>query len=142
MKNAQSGLTLLEVLVSIAIFGMLSIAILGVYPHIFKTNGQTRDDQVVTIQAKRYLEKVQINYGDLIAYNKAASAGTPKKELSALVLPALPASSEVNGYTCGATTTNKQTTSSGTVLILRVELKCTRTNAPQQKFWIDLGRPA
>ncbi|SEJ44765.1 prepilin-type N-terminal cleavage/methylation domain-containing protein [Deinococcus reticulitermitis] len=140
MKNAHSGLTLLEVLVSIAIFGMLSIAILGVYPNIFKTNGQTRDDQVVTIQAKRYLEQVQKNHADLVEKNKD-KAVVPKKELSDLVLPGVPAKAEVNNYTCAATTADKLKDTAGKVLILRVELKCTRTSAPELKFWIDLGQP-
>lgn len=130
MRAPTWGLTLIEVLVAIALFAIVSVAALALFPTVFRVNGQTQADQAVTMAAKKFMEQVQVLYSTRTGFD----AGT---------LPSAPASS-LGGYTCAAPTATAQAQNSGVApltLIKRVSLTCTRTNEPPLTFSLDLGRP-
>ncbi|WP_034385477.1 prepilin-type N-terminal cleavage/methylation domain-containing protein [Deinococcus sp. YIM 77859] len=132
MNKRQQGLTLIEVLVAITIFAIVSVAVLAMFPTIFKLNSQTRADQAVTIGAKQYLEGIRSSFSTTVSFDAAATAS----------LPAAPSGSSVNSYSCERTVTNVQTSSTGTVIIKRVTLTCTHTSQPTRTFILDFGRPS
>lgn len=148
MKAARSsGLTLVEVLVSIAIFTVLSVAVLGSLPGILKVNRQTREDQGVTVPAKAYLENVRSTFNDPVetidpVTGKSTTAGQTNFDNG--TLPALPDSTKMNGYTCTSTPSNQVTTPAETgsvVTVKRITLACTKTSSPTQTFVADYERP-
>lgn len=127
----QSGLTLIEVLIALAIFAVVAAVVLAMFPTIFKVNGQTRADQAVTIGAKAFMEKVR-------------AAADTKPEFDALTkasLPAMPEASKVNNYSCVGDVNAQPDPALTTGLIKRVTLNCTHTTFPAQDFTLDLGRP-
>lgn len=127
--QAEQGLTLIEVLVALAIFTIVSVAVLSMFPAIFKLNSQTRADQAVTIGAKQFMEQARVNFSSTSGF----TAGT---------LPSAPAAATVNNYTCEPSVTNQQSDTAGVVIIKRVTLDCTHTSQPQQTFVLDFGRPS
>lgn len=64
MKQAQAGLTIIEVLMAIALFGIVSAATLALLPNLFRLNANSRDDQALTLVAKAYFEGVQQRWTD------------------------------------------------------------------------------
>jgi len=127
-RHRQEGLTLIEVLVSLAIFGIISAAVLGMFPLIFKMNRQTQVDQVITIEAKKFMEGARIAFTD-----------QTKFELGKSKLPDAPAASNVGGYTC---TSDAPATMSGTKILWReVKLSCELTGQPTYTFVLKLGNP-
>ncbi|WP_180970042.1 PulJ/GspJ family protein [Deinococcus planocerae] len=122
--GSERGLTLIEVLVALAIFAVVSVAVLATFPAIFKLNGQTRADQAVTVGAKGFMEGVRVRYSTQAGFD----TGT---------LPPVPSGA---GYTCTGAVANQLGTSP--VLIKRVTLSCTHPSQPTQTFVLDVGRPA
>lgn len=148
----DAGLTLVETLVSIAIFTVLSVAVLGSLPGILKVNAQTRDDQGVTVSAKAYLEQVRAALNDPhidpanIDPNTGLSTTDGQKAFDDEALPDVPGSSQMNGYTCdyarpltAIVTTPAETGSVKTVK--RLTLTCTQSGKPTQIFVVDYARP-
>lgn len=130
--QTEQGLTLIEVLVAISIFAIVSVAVLSMFPAIFKLNSQTRADQAVTVGAKQFMEQVRANYSSGAGFD----AGT---------LPPAPAAADVNNYTCLPTVSDQAATTTGsttTVIIKRVTLDCTHTSQPRQTFVLDFGKPS
>lgn len=131
-RQRQQGLTLIEVLVAITIFAIVSVAVLAMFPTVFRLNSQTRADQAVTIGAKQYLEAIQPSFSTTKSFDAVTAAS----------LPAGPSGNSVNNYTCERTVTAVQTNSTGTVIIKRVTLTCTHSSQPTQTFVLDFGRPS
>ncbi|WP_158679920.1 type II secretion system protein J [Deinococcus sp. NW-56] len=130
MRNQkEQGLTLIEVLVALSIFAIVSVAVLSMFPAIFKLNSQTRADQAVTIGAKQFMEQTRTNFSSAAGF----TAGT---------LPSAPAAATVNNYTCEPSVGNQQSDAAGVVIIKRVTLKCTHTSQPEQTFVLDFGKPS
>lgn len=132
MKHAaESGLTLIEVLVAIAIFAIVSVAVLSMFPAIFKLNSQARSDQAVTIAAKQFMENARTTY----ISNASFQQGTDG-------LPAAPTPG--NGYTCtrSANPQLNSTTTPTEVLIQRVTLACEKSGQTSYTFVLDLGKPS
>ena len=145
-----AGLTLIEVIVSIAIFAMLSIAVLGSLPGILKVNSSTRDDQGVTVSAKAYLENVRAKFNENDPLTTTTDPATGKvttagqTNFDAGTLPTVPSSSQMNGYTCAPVMTTLVTTPATTgaiVTVRRMTLTCTQTAKPTQTFVVDFARP-
>ncbi|MFC4427725.1 PulJ/GspJ family protein [Deinococcus navajonensis] len=132
MKGTPSGLTLIEVLVAIALFAIVSVAALALFPTVFRVSGQTQADQAVTIAAKKFMEQVRVQYSTQSGFDAGA-------------LPSAPATS-LNGYTCAAPAATAQVQNTSVAppltLIKRVTLTCTKASAPPLTFVLDLGRPA
>lgn len=124
-RQRQQGLTLIEVLVSLAIFAIVSVAVLAMFPTIFKLNSQTRADQAVTISAKQFMENVRVNYSTKAGFD----AGT---------MPPKPSDCSTPTVTDQLSATSGMATM---VVVKRVSLTCTPTNQPTQTFVLDLGRP-
>ena len=133
-KQSEQGLTLIEVLVSLAIFSIVSVAVLAMFPTIFKLNSQTRADQAVTVGAKQFMEQVRVDYADK---TKDASG---KTKFDQGALPTAPADSTVNGYTCTPSSVD-QPVGTVTGVVRRVTLACTLSGKPTYTFVLDLGRP-
>lgn len=127
--RAEQGLTLIEVLVALSIFAIVSVAVLSMFPAIFKLNNQTRADQAVTVGARQFMEEARVNFATPAGFE----AGT---------LPDAPAAGTVNGYTC----TRKVDPVGGTTppIIKRVTLTCEHTTQSPKKleFSLDFGRPS
>lgn len=122
---------MIEILVALAIFTVVAAAVLAMFPTIFKVNGQTRADQAVTIGAKQFMEQTRAAM-DTVA------------EFDNVTLPAVPAASTVNNYSCLANVSNQATDNTAPVPIVtikRVTLECTHSAYAQQTFALDLGRP-
>lgn len=128
----EQGLTLIEVLVAISIFAIVSVAVLAMFPAIFKLNSQTRADQAVTIGAKQYLESVRPEFSTAAKFDATTTSS----------LAAGPSGSAVNGYVCAREVLGLAGTPGGPVIIKRVTLDCTHTNQPRQTFVLDFGRPS
>lgn len=129
--SGQAAFTLLETLVAVAIFMILLLAVMNVFPGVFKLNAQTRGDQSVTIAAKAYMEQARIDMTDSAKFE----AGT---------LPTKPATSTTAGYDC--TPTSQQLDATGTPTtaspsIRRVTLTCTKQGVADQVFTLDFGQP-
>lgn len=143
--SADAGLTLIEVLVALTLFAVISMAVLGMLPGVLRINSQTRNDQGVTVAAKQYLEKARAKFNDPEinpATNKAY--GLEAFVLGSTALPAVPSSSEMNGYACTAGLSDQLTSPGSTgslVMVRRLSLECTRSAQPTQTFVVDLGRP-
>lgn len=141
------GLTLVEVLVSIALFAVLSMAVLGALPGILKVNRQTRDDLGVTIPAKAYLEGARATFNDpLVSVDPTNGQRTTagQTNFDAATLPTLPDSSQMNGYTCDPVLTTLVTSPAATgavVTIRRLTLTCTQPAKATQTFVVDFARP-
>lgn len=131
-QQAEQGLTLIEVLVAISIFAIVSVAVLSMFPAIFKLNSQTRADQAVTVGAKQYLESVRVNFSTRAQFDAATTAA----------LSAAPSGSDVNGYTCERGVQDIPGVPGGAIIIKRVTLTCTHTSQPEQTFVLDFGRPS
>ncbi|MCP2015022.1 prepilin-type N-terminal cleavage/methylation domain-containing protein [Deinococcus sp. HSC-46F16] len=131
-QRAEQGLTLIEVLVALAIFTIVSVAVLSMFPAIFKLNSQTRADQAVTVGAKQYMESVRTNFSTSTLFDTATTAS----------LPPAPSGNEVNGYTCERGVTDVPNPTGGLTIIKRVTLTCTHTSQPEQTFVLDFGRPS
>ncbi|MBB5233828.1 PulJ/GspJ family protein [Deinococcus budaensis] len=129
--QAERGLTLIEVLVAIAMFAVVSVTVLAMFPTIFKLNSQTRADQAVTIGAKQYLESARPSFLTPTTFDAATTTS----------LAAAPSGTSVNNYTCEREVANVQTTPAGVVIIKRLTLRCTHTSQPTQTFTLDFGRP-
>ncbi|MFC4638986.1 PulJ/GspJ family protein [Deinococcus hohokamensis] len=131
MKGADQGLTLMEVLVAIALFAVVSVAALALFPTVFRVSGQTQADQAVTIAAKQYMEQARVLYSTQTGFDSGA-------------LPSAPAS-HLGGYTCTAPAATAQAQNTAVTpplaLIKRVTLTCTKPSAPPLTFSLDLGRP-
>jgi prepilin-type N-terminal cleavage/methylation domain-containing protein len=146
---SSQGLTLVEVLVSIAIFAILSIAVLSSLPGILKVNRQSRDDQGVTVAGKAYLENVRTLWSDprtVIDPVTGTSTTIGQTNFDVGTLPASPDSSKTNGYTCAPLpapsiqVVSPPETGSVT-MVKRLTLTCTLTGQPTQVFVVDLERP-
>lgn len=127
----EAGLTLIEVLIALAIFTVLSIAVLSVLPTLFKVNRSNQNDQAVTVAAKAFMESVRTSYSAQSTFD----AGT---------LPAAPDTSLMGGLTCTTSQTNPVptwVTASGSPMLRRVTLSCTGTGQPNYAFTLDFGRP-
>lgn len=121
MNGRQRGLTLIEVLVSIAIFAIVSVAVLAMFPTIFKLNSKTRADQAVTISAKQFMENLRVKYSTRAGFDNGALPDNPSD--------------------CTGTVNNQPISSLPAGTIKRVTLTCTPPNQPTQTFVLDLGRP-
>ncbi|PNY80228.1 type II secretion system protein [Deinococcus koreensis] len=147
IAHPGAGLTLVEVLVSIAIFTVLSVAVLGSLPGILKVNRATRDDQGVTVSAKAYLESARAQFNNPTrTTNPATGAVTTagQTNFDAGTLPAVPGSSQMNGYTCEPVLSAQVTSPAATgaiVTVKRLTLTCAQTSKPTQTFVIDFARP-
>lgn len=130
-RAAERGLTLIEVLVAIAIFAIVSVAVLAMFPTIFKLNSQVRSDQAVTIAAKQFMENTRTTYTSNTSFQQGTDG-----------LPAAPTPG--NGYTCtrSASSQLNSTVTPSEVLIQRVTLLCQRTGQPSYTFVLDLGKPS
>lgn len=143
----MQGLTLVEVLVSIALFAALSMAVLGALPGFLKVNRQTRDDQGVTVSAKAYLEGARATFNDpLVSIDPTNGQRTTagQTNFDAGTLPGVPDSGQMNGYTCEPVLTPLVTspaTTGAVVTIRRLTLTCTQTAKPTQTFVVDFARP-
>ncbi|WP_168734658.1 type II secretion system protein J [Deinococcus sp. KSM4-11] len=145
--HGVQGLTLVEVLVSIAIFAVLSIAVLSSLPGVLKVNRQSRDDQGVTVAGKAYLEKVRAKWDDPTpstdpTTGKTTTAG--QTNFDASTLPTLPDSAKMNGYTCATALATQVTSPAETgsiAMVKRLTLTCSRSGQPTQVFQVDLERP-
>ncbi|WP_155298268.1 prepilin-type N-terminal cleavage/methylation domain-containing protein [Deinococcus kurensis] len=129
---AQAGLTLIEVLIALAIFTALSVAVLGLLPTLFQVNRSNQNDQAVTVAAKAFMESVRTTYSAQAAFD----AGT---------LPATPDTSLMGGLTCAATQANPVAawvTPAGGPMLRRVTLTCAGTGQPTYTFTLDVGRPS
>ncbi|WP_189069920.1 type II secretion system protein [Deinococcus radiotolerans] len=130
--GSEAGLTLMEVLVALAIFTGLSVAVLGLLPTLFKVNRSNQTDQEVTVAAKAYMESVRTAYSVQAAFD----AGT---------LPAAPDTGLLGGLTCTPSQSNPVaawTTPAGGPLLRRVTLSCSGSGQPTFTFTLDFGRPA
>lgn len=140
MKRAvERGLTLIEVLVAIAIFTIVSVAISAMFPTIFKLNRQAGQDQAVTVAAKQVMEQVRVAYTDT---TKDASGQT---KFESGYLPPMPATTTVNGYTCTGTSVDQPVVvgaTSYTGMMRRITLSCTRSDDPTYTYTLDLGNPS
>ena len=125
----ERGLTLIEVLVALAIFAVVSVSVLAMFPSIFKLNGQTRADQALTVEAKKFMEGVRTNYSTQTGFD----AGTT---------PTAPSGDGVNGYTCTAEINDQPFADVPAGSLKRVALTCTHPSQPTQSFALDLGRPS
>lgn len=130
-QQTEQGLTLIEVLVAISIFAIVSVAVLAMFPAIFKLNSQTRADQAVTIGAKQYLESVRPEFSTTAKFDAVTTTS----------LPAGPSGTSVNNYTCERAV-EMPTTAAGIVIIKRLTLRCTHTSQPTHTFTLDFGRPS
>ncbi len=131
-QQAQAGLTLIEVLIALAIFTVVAMAVLGVLPGLFRVNRSNQNDQAVTVAAKAFMETVRTTYSVQTTFD----AGT---------LPAAPDASLLGGLTCTPTQTNPVTTwltPAGTPQVRRVTLTCAGSGQPTYTFTLDVGRPA
>ncbi|GGR98062.1 PulJ/GspJ family protein [Deinococcus sedimenti] len=131
-NSAAAGLTLIEVLVALAIFTVLSVAVLGSLPTLFKVNRSNQNDQAVTVAAKAFMESVRTNLSTRAAFD----AG---------VLPAAPDTSLMGGLTCTPTQSNPVptwVTLTGSPQVRRVTLTCEGSGQPTYTFTLDVGRPA
>lgn len=139
--SGQAAFTLLETLVAVAIFMILLLAVMNVFPGVFKLNAQTRGDQSVTIAAKAYMEQVRIDF------NTPDSPTTSPPTFTKFqngTLPTKPATSTTAGYDC--TPTSQQLDATGTPTtaspsIRRVTLTCTKQGVADQVFTLDFGQP-
>ncbi|GHF34052.1 prepilin-type N-terminal cleavage/methylation domain-containing protein [Deinococcus metalli] len=142
-----AGLTLVEVLVSIAIFTVLSVAVLGSLPGILKVNGQTRDEQGVTVPAKAYLEQVRAAFNDpmtTVDPTTGKSTSTGQTNFDNKTVPAPPSGTQMNGYSCANAFTDQVITPAETgsvVTVRRLTLSCTQTGKPIRTFVVDYARP-
>ncbi|WP_309571803.1 prepilin-type N-terminal cleavage/methylation domain-containing protein [Deinococcus sp.] len=147
MPAGNQGLTLVEVLVSIAIFAVLSVAVLSTLPGILKVNRQSRDDQGVTVVGKAYLENVRAKWNDPTATIDPTNGSTTtagQTNFDAEALPPMPASTSMNGYTCTNALSNQVTSpteAGGVHMVKRLTMTCTLTGQPTQIFTVDLERP-
>lgn len=128
MRGRAGGLSLVEVLVALAIFSVVSAAVLALFPSVFRLSSQTRADQSVTIAAKHYLERVRAQY-------------STRSGFDAEVLPDPPAASTINHYTCTSSVSTQPIPSVAEGQIKRVTLSCTHVNQPTLTFVLDFGRP-
>jgi len=130
--QTQQGLTLIEVLVAISIFAVVSVSVLAMFPIIFKLNSQTRADQAVTIGAKRYLESIRPSFSTRANFDAVTTAS----------LAAGPSGATVNNYTCERQVLDVPNPATGTVIIKQVTLTCNHASQPPQTFRLDFGRPS
>lgn len=128
MKGPCAGLSLVEVLVALALFCVVSVAVLALFPSVFRLNSQTRTDQAVTIAAKHYLDRVRVQYSTQSGFDAAT-------------LPQTPAASTLNSYTCTPSVSTPESSSSAPGQIRRVTLSCTHASQPPLTFVLDFGRP-
>ena len=130
-SRAEQGLTLIEVLVALAIFAVVSVAVLSIFPTVLKLNRQTRADQAVTIGAKQFIESARVTFSTQTSFDTATTSS----------LSAGPSGTSVNNYNCTREVSNVQSTATGLVVIKRLVLTCTHSNEPTQTFSLDFGRP-
>ena len=126
-QGAQAGFTLVEVLVAIALFSVVSTAVLGLFPGLLAQSVRSRAEQAVTAAAKQFMEDGRAAYEDAATFD----AGAPG-------LPAAPDPGQ--GYRCsrGAAA---QLSDGATVLLRRVTLSCAKADQATYTFSLDLGRP-
>jgi prepilin-type N-terminal cleavage/methylation domain-containing protein len=55
----QSGFSLIELLIAMAIIGMIATALMAFMPTMTRMNRNTRADQEITTAAKRFMEEVR-----------------------------------------------------------------------------------
>ncbi|ACO45510.1 type II secretion system protein [Deinococcus deserti] len=71
MRDTQSGFTLIEILVSMAIFAIISASVMTFLPALTKSNGATNDQQRVTLVAKAFFEearsRLRTNFADTLS---------------------------------------------------------------------------
>ncbi|GGK30718.1 hypothetical protein GCM10008955_25650 [Deinococcus malanensis] len=128
MKGPSAGLSLVEVLVALALFSVVSAAVLALFPSVFRLNSQTRADQSVTIAAKHYLEQVRARYSTQSGFDAAS-------------LPETPPASILNSYTCTPSVSTLESPFIAPGQIKRVTLSCTHASQPTLTFVLDFGRP-
>ncbi|ACO45249.1 type II secretion system protein [Deinococcus deserti] len=128
MRDRTCGFSLVEVLVALAIFSVVSAAVLALFPSIFQLNSQTRADQSVTIAARHYLERVRTQYSTQSGFDAAT-------------LPAAPAADTLNNYTCTPAVSTRPIPALADGQIKRVTLSCSHASQPTLTFVLDFGRP-
>ncbi|MFC4426777.1 type II secretion system protein J [Deinococcus navajonensis] len=116
MHGAQRGFTLIEILVSMAIFAIISASVIAFLPGLTSTNRSTNDQQRVTLAAKAFYEearsKLRANFADTLA-----TVTVPTND---------------NGLTCTQSMTALQTD------LKRVKLSCS-LNSKTYTFSLDVG---
>ncbi len=76
MNRSKSGFTLVEVLVAIAILGIVSAGVIGFFATIVTTARNTDREQTQTISAKTFLEQVAEAWNDSVAFSSTANVPT------------------------------------------------------------------
>ena len=132
-RSRTGGLTLIEMLVAIAMLGVLATSTVAFLTTLPKVNRQTSDDQGVTIAAKTYIEDAKASWSDATNFDN----GT---------LPTVTdAKYQASGYTCTAATATVDTTTLPVPRLKRVTFTCTGTRSDVAgrvySFVAQVGRP-
>ncbi|AFZ67480.1 PulJ/GspJ family protein [Deinococcus peraridilitoris] len=122
----QAGLTLIEVLVALALFGVVSTVVLASLPGLYRLNRTSGEEQDVTVHARTVMEGVR-------------AAWQSRALFDAGVLPQLPP--DPAGFSCGAPGVMVVDTGRATPRRRRLTLTCTRADHAPVIFVAEFGRP-
>lgn len=135
--SPTQGFTLIEVLVAMAILGVILVAVLGMLPSLTSTNAASRNEQRAVLAAKSYFENVRAEYARL----GAPSGQGFDKDPTTIDL-----TGTGDGLTCtrkaADTVTSAPLTNGGVAVpvLKRVTLTCT-IQSREYTFALDIPRP-
>ena len=118
------GLTLTEVLVSLAIFTVLAAAVNAALPVTLKLNADARTEQAMTAAARAYVEDTRARWRDSDAFARGDLPPDP------------PAG---NAFTCSGST--QATPATGRAALRTVSLTCTTRAGSIVTFTRDVAHP-
>jgi len=127
MKRHQQGLSIIEILISIVVIGVLITTTLTVLPGLLSINRKTADDEDVTITTKTLMENLRTSWSTRSGFDAAT-------------LPAV--TTTTSGFTCTATQAAQGTTTSTTIERRRVTLTCIRSGNTTKTYIVEFGRPS
>lgn len=134
----QEGLTLVELLVAITIFGLIITAVLSMLPSLFKLNRATSDAQATSAYAKSVMESTRIHWLTKVTPTAPSTDAYPNFTAGTLPsgLPTVPST-----LTCDAPAVTAEG-SATPVGRRRLTIKCTAKSTQQSSSFVaEFGRP-
>ncbi len=133
------GFSLIEIIVAIAILGIVSTAVLTFLPSVTNVNQNTKTDQDITIVAKRFMEEVRAAWLDGTNGQIYFDSGTLSDGTTAV--DTYQPNYSTDAPNCTASVSDPDAGTYTPIQRKQVSLSCTEDDGTSTTFTLEFGRP-